>query len=122
MFVPDQFEHGDQFSNTHWSLVIRAGDKAHPAARSALEALCGRYWFPLYAFVRRQGHGEHEAQDLTQAFFARFLEQDYLNDVDRTRGKFRSFLLASLRHFLSNQRDFARAAKRGGGRTPFALD
>lgn len=115
-------QHGEQFSTTHWSLVVQAGDKGHPEAARALEALCRRYWFPLYAFVRREGHGDHDAQDLTQAFFTRFLEKDYLREVDQGRGKFRSFLLASLRHFLSNARDHANAAKRGGGRPVLALD
>lgn len=109
------------FSTTHWSLIVQTG--ATPtSARRALEELCRRYWFPLYAFVRRAGHSEHEAQDLTQAFFARFLEKDYLHDVDRSRGKFRSFLLASLRHFLANAHDHARADKRGGDRIAFTLD
>ncbi len=110
------------FSNTHWSLVVRAGDKADPTAQAALATLCERYWFPLYAFVRREGYELHDAQDLTQAFFTRFLEHEYVNDVDPSRGKFRSFLLASLRHFLSNERDRARTAKRGGGRPALSLD
>ena len=122
MSITNQPEPAGQFSNTHWSLVVRAGDKANPAAQAALATLCGRYWFPLYAFVRREGYGMHDAQDLTQAFFARFLEHDYLNDVDPRRGRFRSFLLASLRHFLANARDHAGAAKRGGGRTALPLD
>ena len=112
----------EQFSTTHWSLVIRAADKRHPAADRALAALCERYWFPLYAFVRREGHNEHDAQDLTQAYFARLLEKSDLDDVDPARGRFRSFLLASLRHFLSNVRDRERAGKRGGGRPALALD
>ena len=105
----------EQFSTTHWSLVVQAGDKHHAAASQALAALCDRYWFPLYAFVRREGHGEHDAQDLTQAFFARLLEKGDLRDVDPARGRFRSFLLASVRHFLSNARDRRRTLKRGGG-------
>lgn len=112
----------DQFSTTHWSVVMQAGDKRHPDAMMALEALCRRYWFPLYVFVRREGYDDHDAQDLTQAFFARFLEKDYLRDVDRTRGKFRCFLLASMRHFLANARDHDMAVKRGGGQVPLTLD
>ena len=112
----------ERFSTTQWSLVVQAGDKRHPAASQALAALCERYWFPLYAFVRREGHGEHDAQDLTQAFFARLLEKDDLRDVDRACGRFRSFLLASLRHFLSNARDRRRALKRGGGHGIVSLD
>jgi RNA polymerase sigma factor (sigma-70 family) len=110
------------FSTTHWSLVVQAGDKNRPSAKTALEVLCRRYWFPLYAFVRREGYQDHDAQDLTQAFFARFLEKDFLRDVDRSRGKFRSFLLASLRHFLSNARDYAKATKRGAGRATLSFD
>ena len=110
------------FSTTHWSLIVRAGVKDRPSSRGALEALCRRYWFPIYAFIRREGSGVHDAQDLTQAFFTRFLEKDYLQDVDRTRGKFRSFLLASVRHFLANARAYARAARRGGRQVALALD
>lgn len=119
MTVPKK---ADQFSTTHWSVVMQAGDKRHPEAMMALEALCRRYWFPLYAFVRREGYDDHDAQDLTQAFFARFLEKEYLRDVDRSRGKFRCFLLASMRHFLANARDHAKAQKRGGGQSPLTLD
>jgi RNA polymerase sigma-70 factor (ECF subfamily) len=115
-------DNAERFSTTHWSLVVQAGDKRHPAASQALAALCARYWFPLYAFVRREGHGEHDAQDLTQAFFARLLEEDDLRDLDPARGRFRSFLLASLRHFLSNARDRRRTLKRGGGHTILSLD
>jgi RNA polymerase sigma-70 factor (ECF subfamily) len=91
-------------------------------AQEALEALCGNYWYPLYAYVRRQGHNPHDAQDLTQAFFARLLEKNYLADVQREKGRFRSFLLASLKHFLANEWDRERALKRGGGRKLIALD
>jgi RNA polymerase sigma-70 factor (ECF subfamily) len=112
----------NHFSTTHWSLLAQAADKADPMSQAALEELCRRYWFPLYAFVRRQGHNEHDAQDLTQAFFARLLGTDDLRAVDPERGKFRSFLLAALRHFLANARDFAKAAKRGGGQTVLSLD
>ncbi|MBI4662327.1 MAG: sigma-70 family RNA polymerase sigma factor [Verrucomicrobia bacterium] len=91
-------------------------------AEQALASLCEVYWYPLYAFVRRQGHSPQDAQDLTQAFFARFLEKDYLKDVDRQKGKFRSFLLASLKHFLADQRDRDQAQKRGGGKALVSLD
>jgi DNA-directed RNA polymerase specialized sigma24 family protein len=120
--MANQPEHGGHFSTTHWSLVVRAGDMTDPAARSALESLCCRYWFPLYAFVRREGYSMHDSQDLTQAFFARFLEKDYLHEADPSRGRFRSFLLASLRHFLANARIHGKAAKRGGGRTALPFD
>jgi RNA polymerase sigma factor (sigma-70 family) len=120
--MANQPEHGGHFSTTHWSLVVRAGDRVDPAAQSALETLCRRYWFPLYAFVRREGYDIEDSQDLTQAFFARFLEKDYLREADPNRGRFRSFLLASLRHFLANARDHAKAAKRGGGGMVLSLD
>ena len=91
------------FATTHWSVVLSATDSSAPGAQEALEKLCCSYWYPLYAFVRREGYSPEDAQDLTQAFFARFLEKNYLAQVDREKGKFRSFLLASLRHFLSDE-------------------
>lgn len=103
------------FVTTHWSIVLAAGRSDTTHARDALEKLCRTYWPPIYAFVRRQGHAPHDAQDLTQEFFARLLEKHYLGDVDRAKGKFRSFLLASLKHFLANEWDKVRAQKRGGG-------
>src|SRR5688572_18941874 len=93
-----------------------------PQAHQALETLCGNYWYPLYAYVRRQGRSAHDAQDLTQAFFARLLEKNYLADVQREKGRFRSFLLASLKHFLANEWDREQALKRGGGKRLIALD
>ena len=90
--------------------------------RRALEELIRAYWFPLYAFVRRQGESPHAAEDVVQAFFACLLEKDYLGDVGRSKGRFRSFLLAAIRHFLSKQRHKARAKKRGGGRKVIPLD
>ena len=89
---------------------------------SALENLCQNYWYPLYAFIRRQGYSPHDAQDLTQGYFARLLDKDYLRQVDRRKGKFRSFLLASASHFLSDERDRANALKRGGGQKVISLD
>ncbi len=112
----------DYFATTHWTVVLAAGRGASPGAFEALEQLCRTYWYPLYAFIRRRGHDAHEAQDLTQGFFARFLEKNYLGDVDRSKGRFRSFLLASLKHFLANEWDRRNALKRGGGRTVIALD
>src|SRR5262249_22621789 len=91
-------------------------------AKKSLEKLCRAYWSPLYAFVRRQGESPHDAQDLTQGFFARLLEKDYLKSVDRNKGRFRSFLLAALKHFLSNERDRLRAKRRGGRQVPIAID
>jgi len=111
-----------QFATTHWSLVIAARDQAAPQAREALAALCRAYWYPLYAFVRRQGHSADQAQDLTQEFFARLLEKDFLQVVDRDKGKFRSFLLAACKHFLANEHDRASARKRGGDRAHVPID
>lgn len=113
---------GGQFAVTHWSVVLAAGHSDSTHARAALEKLCRTYWQPIYAYVRRQGHGPHDAQDLTQEFFARLLEKRSLADVDRAKGRFRSFLLASLKHFLANERDKARAQKRGGGQTLIPID
>lgn len=112
-----------QFAQTHWSVVLSAADPHNSSrARESLEMLCRAYWPALYAFVRRQGAGPHDAQDLTQAFFARLLEKDYLKAVDPAKGRFRSFLLAALKHFLSNERDRARAKKRGGGQVILGID
>jgi DNA-directed RNA polymerase specialized sigma24 family protein len=103
---------------THWSVVLAAVDRSSPGAPTALSTLCGTYWYPLYAFVRRQGYAPDEAEDLTQAFFERALEKDYLgNVVGPEKGKFRTFLLVCLKRFLANEWDRARALKRGGGRT-----
>jgi RNA polymerase sigma-70 factor (ECF subfamily) len=103
-------------------MVRAAGDSSGPEARDALASLCTAYWYPLYAFVRRQGHGPEQAQDLTQGFFARLLEKNDLASADQTRGRFRSFLLAACKHFLSNERDREHALKRGGGRVPLSID
>ena len=111
-----------RFATTRWSIVLAAQQEGTAASETALATLCETYWYPLYSFVRRQGYQEAEAQDLTQAFFARLLEKNDLQDVVRERGKFRSFLLASLKHFLSNARDRQQAARRGGGRQPLSLD
>ena len=113
---------GGRFTTTHWSLVLAAAGTEDAHGREALAKLCQVYWYPLYAFVRRQGHGPHDAQDLTQEFFMRLLEKDYLGDVDRSKGKFRSFLLAALKHFLSKEWARAKTLKRGGGHTLVPLD
>jgi RNA polymerase sigma-70 factor (ECF subfamily) len=107
---------------THWSLVLAAVDADDVRGRKALARLCQVYWYPLYAFVRRQGHDPHDAQDLTQDFFTQLLEKDYLGDVDRSKGKFRSFLLTALKHFLSKEWARAKTLKRGGGRAFVPLD
>jgi RNA polymerase sigma factor (sigma-70 family) len=112
-----------RFGDTHWSIILSAMDKQRPAdAAAARERLCRVYWPPLYAYVRRVGESPHDAQDLTQEFFARFLEKDYLAAVDQAKGRFRSFMLAALKHFLSNERDKQRAQKRGGDRTFVPID
>ncbi len=111
-----------QFHPTHWSVVVAAGDTRSPESAQALEKLCRAYWFPLYAYVRRLGKDAHEAQDLTQAFFQHLLEKKALGTVDPAKGKFRSFLLASLANFLNNERDKAGRLKRGGGAEIFSLD
>jgi len=103
-----------RFATTHWSLVLAARDQAAPQGREALAALCLAYWYPVYAYVRRRGYDAHQAQDLTQEFFTRLLERDFLASVDRDKGNFRSFLLAACKHFLANEHDRARAQKRGG--------
>ena len=110
------------FDVTHWSMVQRAASGGSPEADAALESLCRAYWRPLYCYVRRRGYTEEDAKDLTQAFFARLLDKDYLSAVDRRKGKFRSFLLASLEHFLANQWRDLRAQKRGGGISFISFD
>lgn len=102
------------FTTTHWSVVLAAARPEAPEAAAALESLCRTYWYPLYAYVRREGHNPADAQDLTQGFFAGLLARNSLLRVAPEKGKFRSFLLASMRHFLSDQRDRARTVKRGG--------
>jgi RNA polymerase sigma-70 factor (ECF subfamily) len=112
-----------QFANTHWSVVLSAANKRDPTrALASLEKLCRVYWHPLYFYARRQGESPHDAQDLTQEFFTRLLQNDLLDSVDRGKGRFRSFLLAAFKHFLSNERDKARAQKRGGGQVLVPLD
>jgi RNA polymerase sigma factor (sigma-70 family) len=110
------------FTTTHWSVVLAAGKNTSLDSEAALEKLCRAYWYPLYAYVRRQGHSPHDAQDLTQGFFARLLDKNYLAAVAPEKGKFRSFLLAALKHFLANERDRAQTIKRGGKQTFVSLD
>jgi RNA polymerase sigma-70 factor (ECF subfamily) len=110
------------FPTTHWSVVLAAGRERSPQGDAALETLAQDYWYPIYAFLRREGNAAAEAQDLTQAFFARLLEKNYPAQADRTKGRFRSFLLLTLRHFLSDERERAGAAKRGGGSVLLSLD
>jgi RNA polymerase sigma-70 factor (ECF subfamily) len=105
-----------QFDTTQWSLVLAAGleETTRGRARKALEELCRRYWFPLYAFVRSRGHSAADAQDLTQAFFARIIETGGFASADRERGRFRSYLLGAMKHFLANEWHRGRTQKRGG--------
>jgi RNA polymerase sigma factor (sigma-70 family) len=110
------------FATTRWSLVLQVKDKPSPDAQEALADLCRAYWYPLYALIRRRSRDGHQAQDLTQEFFARLLEKDFLCGVDPARGRFRAFLLAAVKHFLANEWDKENAAKRGGGRRILSLD
>jgi RNA polymerase sigma factor (sigma-70 family) len=110
------------FATTHWSVVLLARAPDSPRALEALEKLCRAYWLPLYSHVRRQGYGSHDAQDLIQGFFFQLLRLNSLAGVRPEKGKFRTFLLAALNHFLSDERDRARAAKRGGGRATISID
>jgi len=114
--------HDGQFLTTHWSLVLRAGQTDSKQATEALECLCRAYWYPLYAYVRRQGHPPHDAEDLTQEFFARLLGKEYLRNADRSRGRFRTFLLSSLKNFLINEWRKSIREKRGGGQRVLSLD
>jgi RNA polymerase sigma factor (sigma-70 family) len=109
-------------TTTQWPLVIAAAESDHPEGREALAELCRIYWWPVYAFVRHRGHPRDAAEDLTQAFFTRFLEKGYVRQVRRERGRFRSFLFVCLKHFLANEWDRVRARRRGGDQPLFALD
>jgi RNA polymerase sigma factor (sigma-70 family) len=111
-----------RFATTRWSLVLQAKDKVSADARDALSDLCRAYWYPLYVLIRRRSGDRQEAQDLTQEFFTKLLAKDFLDDVDPSRGRFRAFLLAAVKHFLSNERDKDQAQKRGGGRRIVSLN
>lgn len=111
-----------RFETTRWSVVLAAGGSQSSAARDALEALCEAYWYPLYGYVRRHGYNADDAADAVQAFIMLLLERDDLQGLHHERGRFRAFLLASLRHFLSNRRVHDRAVKRGGGTPPLSLE
>jgi RNA polymerase sigma factor (sigma-70 family) len=110
------------FATTHWSAVLAAGHPSSPDGRQALEQLCRTYWYPLYAFLRRHDHSPEDAQDLVQGFFLHLLRREVLQTVERDRGRFRSFLLAALKHFLSDERKRGQALKRGGGQQFISLD
>jgi RNA polymerase sigma factor (sigma-70 family) len=110
------------FASTHWSVVLSAGERDSLQASESLEKLCRTYWPPLYSFVRRQGYRTEDAQDLTQAFFAKLLEKNFWARADPQKGRFRSFLLTALNQYLADQRDRARTVKRGGGVPAISLD
>jgi RNA polymerase sigma factor (sigma-70 family) len=110
------------FATTRWSIVLSAAGSESKDGIEALAVLCESYWYPLYAFVRRTGHSPHDAQDLTQDFFARLIAKSWLREVHPDRGRFRSFLLAAMKHFLANEWDRARRLKRGGGQALLSLD
>ena len=107
---------------THWSVVLAAADRADPDRDRALADLCETYWYPLYAYVRRRGNSADEAEELTQEFFARVLEKDYLTAAGPEKGRFRAFLLVCLKRFLANEWDRKRAKKRGGDRRKLSID
>jgi RNA polymerase sigma-70 factor (ECF subfamily) len=109
------------FATTHWSVVLTAGRRDTTRAQDALAKLCQTYWYPLYAYVRRRGYSPEDAQDLTQEFFARLLERQSLASADPNRGRFRSFMLGVMNHFLADEWNRARAQKRGGGATLLPL-
>jgi RNA polymerase sigma-70 factor (ECF subfamily) len=111
-----------RFETTQWTVVLAAADGDDREARQALAALCQSYWPPVYAYLRARGFEREEAEDLTQGFFTRLIEKDALRHARRERGRFRSFLLASLKHYLANEWDRERAKKRGGGQSPLRLE
>jgi RNA polymerase sigma-70 factor (ECF subfamily) len=119
---PSTWGSAQAFATTHWSTVLAAKDEHSPAAAEALEKLCRRYWPPVYAFIRRRGHEPVEAQDLTQEFFARLLEKNYLEAANPSKGRFRTLLLTAVSRFLINERERALAKKRGGGAVHFSLE
>jgi len=110
------------FATTRWTLIVDAANAASPVQDAALAALCETYWRPVHAFIRRSGRDPEDARDLTQMFFMRVLEKGFFKEADRSRGRFRSFLFASVRHFLANQHDRATAQKRGGGAPILSLE
>ena len=134
--MPDEPQHqtgvglnhwGSQFPETHWSVLVQdRATKMHTGDGASQEDqftyLCSRYWYPLYAYLRKRGHASHDAQDLTQAFFAYLLSGDRIGNVDRERGRFRSYLLGAMDHFLSDQRKYRNAQKRGGGKPLVSIE
>ncbi len=119
---PGKFREHGGFDTTLWTVVLHAGQSESPHASAALDRLCRGYWYPLYVFVRRQGYDPDQAQDLTQEFFCCILRKNYLKAADPNRGRFRTFLLTCLKHFLADEWDRSQRQKRGGGATIFSLD
>ena len=111
-----------RFATTHWSMVLAAGSPGSPRYHQALETLCKTYWFPVYLYLRQHGHNAHQAEDYTQGFLTYLLEKRALHRADPTCGRFRSFLLGTLKHFLTGERDRAKTQKRGGGCKMLSLD
>ncbi len=122
MFTQTTFASGGDFPLTRWTLVVAAGDLTRPESKAALASLCEGYWYPLYAYVRRQGHEPDAACDLTQDFFVRLLSGSFFERANPEKGKFRSFLLGALKHFLLDYSIGQRALKRGGGMTPLPFE
>lgn len=122
MSHPSRAAAGAVFATTHWSVVLAARDGKEPAVDAALAQLCRTYWPPLYAFLRRTGCAPHDAEDLVQGFFERLVAERFLESVAREKGRFRSFLLAALRHHVANVRRGERTQRRGGGAVALALD
>jgi RNA polymerase sigma-70 factor (ECF subfamily) len=113
---------GDFFATTRWTVVLAAAKQDTPHAALALEELCGAYWYPLYAYIRRRGYSPEDAEDLVQSFFGKLLEKNYLKSISGDKGKFRAFLLVALKHFLANEWDKANRLKRGGSLKSFSLE
>jgi DNA-directed RNA polymerase specialized sigma24 family protein len=114
--------HPGLFQTTHWSVVSAAGAATSTQSAVALEQLCRIYWYPLYSYVRRRGYEVEESQDLTQEFFARLIAGNWIGQVDRSKGRFRSFLVVSMNHFLAKELRRSKAARRGSGRPILSLD
>ncbi len=120
--APSESRYGPEFATTHWSMVLKAGEEPSTQANAALDALCRRYWYPLYAYVRRRGYDPEEARDLTQEFFSRLLQRNPLGSLDSSKGRFRAWLMASMKHLLANEWKRGNRVKRGGGMKLISLD
>ncbi|MCI0541858.1 MAG: sigma-70 family RNA polymerase sigma factor [Verrucomicrobiales bacterium] len=121
-FADQAASNAGQFRTTLWTVVLAAADRSSPDSEAALAKLCQTYWLPVYAFIRKRGRSPEQAQDLTQSFFAKFLEMNYVARAERERGRFRSFLMTSVENFLHDEHDRASTRKRGGGQWPLSLD